>query len=403
MIVDNRKIAVDHDNAGSNPIISLSSHFHDNIAQYEADGYDEANVRVDFIDKMFELLDWDVRNDTNASERFRDVVREDKIEIGGREKAPDYSFRIGGQRVFFVEAKKPHIRIGSDLGAAYQLRRYGYSAKLPVSILTNFKEFAVYDTRIKPNHGDESAVARLFYCTYEDYPEQFPFLYSTFSKPSVIKGDLDRYVIDNRTKKGTAEVDEDFLSLLSGWRKILAKRISSQNPDIDVFQLNHAIQVLIDRMVFLRIAEAHDLEEYATLQKAVEKANGYWNLKGVFALADQKYNSGLFAVDDFLNSLKIEDNVFRDIVQDLYYPKCPYEFSVLPIEILGKAYEQFLGQIIRLTPSHQVKIEEKPEVRKAGGVFYTPEYIVRYIVQYTLGEKLKKASPQDVPALSVLV
>jgi hypothetical protein len=393
---------LEHQDIALKALLELSSHFEANIAQYESTGYDEANVRVDFIDKMFEFLDWDVRNDSNASERFRDVVREDKIEIGGREKAPDYSFRIGGQRVFFVEAKKPSITIEGDAAAAYQIRRYGYSAKLPVSILTNFEEFAIYDTRIKPNHEDGSAVARLFYCSFREYGDKFSFLHRTFSKQSVVQGNLDRYVGDTRVKKGTAEVDAEFLSLLSDWREMLAKRISAKNPDIDVFQLNHSIQILIDRIVFLRIAEAHDLEEYAMLQKAVATGNGYWNLKGVFALADQKYNSGLFAADDFLNSLVIEDNVFKDMVQALYYPKCPYEFSVLPIEILGKAYEQFLGQTIRLTPAHQVKIEEKPEVKKAGGVFYTPEYIVRYIVQNTVGDKIKNASPKEVTSLSVL-
>ncbi len=140
--------------------------FHDNIKQYKNPSYDEANTRVDFIDKFFELLDWDVRNTQGYSEIYREVVREDKVIIEGKPKAPDYSFRIGGRKFFFVEAKKPCVNIKEDRDPAFQVRRYGYTAKLSLSILTDFEEFAVYDTRIKPNKNDKASVARVFYCDF---------------------------------------------------------------------------------------------------------------------------------------------------------------------------------------------------------------------------------------------
>jgi len=381
---------------------ALVAHFHANVKQYKSANYDEANLRVDFIDKFFELLDWDVRNNSNASERYRDVVREDRVKVSGQQKAPDYSFRIGGQRKFFVEAKKPSISIGTDLAPAYQTRRYGYSAKLPISILTDFEEFAVYDTRIKPSDKDSTADSRIFYCCYKEYVKHFEFLYGTFSKSAILQGRFDLYVDTTKAKRGTSQVDTDFLGMLSDWRELLAKRIALRNEEVDVFQLNHAVQLIIDRIVFLRFAEAHDLEEYGTLLKSVEKRETYWELKGLFALADQKYNSGLFAIDDFINNLQIDNQVFKEIITRLYYPKCPYEFSVLPIDILGSAYEQFLGKTIRLTPRHQAKIDEKPEVRKAGGVYYTPEFVVRYIVENTVGEKIKGRTPTNLPSLAIL-
>ena len=116
---------------------ALVAHFHANVKQYKSANYDEANLRVDFIDKFFELLDWDVRNNSNASERYRDVVREDRVKVSGQQKAPDYSFRIGGQRKFFVEAKRPSVGIKDNPEPACQLRRYAWSAKLPLSILTD--------------------------------------------------------------------------------------------------------------------------------------------------------------------------------------------------------------------------------------------------------------------------
>ncbi|MGL6225110.1 MAG: hypothetical protein ACRC10_00610 [Thermoguttaceae bacterium] len=91
--------------------------FHVNIAQYKGANYDEANTRTDFIDKFFELLGWDVRNTAGYSEQYRDVIREDYVKIDNRPKAPDYAFRIGGYRKFFVEAKKPSVNIHDDIAA----------------------------------------------------------------------------------------------------------------------------------------------------------------------------------------------------------------------------------------------------------------------------------------------
>ena len=137
--------------------------FKSNFKEYKSAKYDEANTRTDFIDKFFEVLDWDVRNNQGYAEGYREVVREDKVIIEGKPKAPDYSFRIGGNRKFFLEAKKPSVNIKEEIEPAFQIRRYGYTAKLPLSILTDFEEFAIYDTRIKPEKTDKASVARVFY------------------------------------------------------------------------------------------------------------------------------------------------------------------------------------------------------------------------------------------------
>ena len=101
-------------------------------------------------------------------------------------------------------------------------------------------------------------------------------------------------------------------------------------------------------------------------------------------------------------NLKIDDGIFKTIIKELYYPNSPYEFSVLSPEILGNVYEQFLGKVIRLTKGHQAKIEEKPEVKKAGGIYYTPQFIVDYIVKNTVGELCKGKTPKKVSKLRIL-
>ncbi|MBN2572855.1 MAG: N-6 DNA methylase, partial [Ignavibacteriales bacterium] len=129
-------------------------------------------------------------------------------------------------------------------------------------------------------------------------------------------------------------------------------------------------------------------EVYGSLNSLSNQTEIYKNLDLYFQKADKKYNSGLYKIETWLSNLVIEDRVLKGIIKGLYYP-APYEFSVLPIEILGNIYEQFLGKTIRLTEGHQAKVEYKPEVRKAGGVYYTPEYIVSYIVKNTVGALLQ--------------
>jgi type I restriction-modification system DNA methylase subunit len=391
----------------------LVNTFEYNIDQYKSKSYDEANTRVDFIDKFFECLDWDVRNTENCAEQYRQVVREDKVTIQGKPKAPDYSFRIYGQRKFFVEAKKPSVDIVKDSESAFQIRRYGYTANLPLSILTNFEHFIIYDTRIKPTKDDNSSVARINLYSFKDYVAKFEEIYGLFAFKSILKGSFDKFIQETKSKKGTSEVDKEFLKVIDEWRINLAKNIALRNKDLSIDELNYSIQKIIDRIIFLRISEDRQTEEYKQLFHIVEKENNYKLIDKLFKEAYKKYNSDIFRPEEFISKLSIDDNALKSIIKGMYYPDCPYEFSVLPIEILGNIYEQFLGKTIRLTPSHQAKIEEKPEVKKAGGVYYTPQYIVDYIVKNTVGEKInelasqskakdKQAKPEDIEKIKIL-
>lgn len=174
-------------------LVQLIDRFKEHLEQYKGVSYDEANTRTDFIDPLFRLLGWDVANTASYAEQYREVIREDKVGIDGQTKAPDYCFRIGGSRKFFLEAKKPSVDLRSDSGPAYQLRRYAYSIRLPLSILTNFREFAVYDTRIKPSPNDGASAGRIQYFTFEAFPDKWAFLASTFSREAILRGAFDKY------------------------------------------------------------------------------------------------------------------------------------------------------------------------------------------------------------------
>jgi hypothetical protein len=147
------------------PVLDLVERFQANRAAYESGHYNETQVRREFIDPLLKALGWDIDNTAGYAEAYKDVVHEDAIRVEGSPKAPDYSVRIGGTRKFFVEAKKPSVRLKSDPQPAYQLRRYAWSAKLPLSIVTDFAELAVYDCRVRPEPGDSAAKARILYLT----------------------------------------------------------------------------------------------------------------------------------------------------------------------------------------------------------------------------------------------
>ncbi|KKN22876.1 hypothetical protein LCGC14_0910710, partial [marine sediment metagenome] len=118
-------------------VLELVKRFSDNTEAYKSGKYNETQIRLEFIDPLFKALGWDVHNEKGYAEAYKDVIHEDAIKIGGYTKAPDYCFRIGGTRKFFLEAKKPSINLKQDISPAYQLRRYAWSAKLPLSILTD--------------------------------------------------------------------------------------------------------------------------------------------------------------------------------------------------------------------------------------------------------------------------
>ncbi|HNY79401.1 MAG: N-6 DNA methylase [Sedimentisphaerales bacterium] len=380
-------------------VARLIETFERNIESYRQGRYNEAQVRKEFIDPFFKALGWDVDNTKGWAEAYKDVIHEDAIRVGGATKAPDYCFRIGGTRKFFLEAKKPSVNIKDAPDPAYQLRRYAWSAKLPLSILTDFEEFAVYDCRVQPNKTDKPSKARILYYTYDQYSEQWDEIASVFSRDAVLKGSFDKYAVSEKRKRGTAEVDAAFLAEIERWRDMLARNIALRNPELTNRQLNYAVQITIDRIIFLRICEDRGIEPYGQLQGFVGGTEVYARLVALFRRADDRYNSGLFhfmrekdrtqGPDELTPELIVDDKPLKDILRSLYYPDSPYEFSVLPPEILGQVYEQFLGKVITLTAGHHAKVEDKPEVKKAGGVYYTPSYIVDYIVEHTVGKLLE--------------
>jgi len=393
-------------------VIDLVERFERNIERYKGPDYREEDLKHEFINPFFEALGWDVQNKKGRAPQYRDVIFEDSIKTTKGKEAPDYCFTLAGTKMFFVEAKNPSVDIRKGVGPAYQLRRYAWSANLAISILTDFEEFAVYESRKLPKKDDKASVERVKYLNYKEYVENWEWISSIFSRESVYNGNFDKFAEGTKKKRGTQEVDDEFLKDMEQWRVSLAKNIALRNVWIGQRLLNHSVQLTIDRIIFIRMCEDRGIERFEQLLETTKKGDIYTELGKLFRKADEKYNSGLFHFrkergretqpDEFTLTLRIDDKVLKDIIKHLYYPDCPYEFSVLPPEILGNVYEQFLGKVIRLTAGHRAKVEDKPEVKKAGGVYYTPKYIVDYIVENTVGKLCDGKSPDQISKLHIL-
>ena len=186
---------------GQAEIAALCEHFRTNQARYHDPNIKEADVCQSLIEPFFIALGWDVRNTDMVAPQNREVVPQENLDDEGQSKSPDYAFRARLTPKFYTEAKKPSVHIKDDPAPAYQLRRYAWTAKLPLSILTNFEEFAVFNGRTKPAHSDKANEARLWYFTFDEYEARWREIWDVFSYAAVLGGQFDQFA---GSKKGNA-------------------------------------------------------------------------------------------------------------------------------------------------------------------------------------------------------
>lgn len=383
-------------------VARLVDRYLENRDQYSSN---EAQLRLDFIDPFFEALGWDLGNRQGLSQFTREVRIEESVELAGDDDPagvraagnPDYSFQLDGRRRFFVEAKKPAVRIDSDRAPAYQTRRYGWSAGLAVSVLTNFEQLAIYDCRVRPRPADEAAVARLpgFPCSCEEYVERFDELWAALSRESVLDGRFDEEFDVDRELRGEEGFDDVFLGQIRGWRLDLARDIAARNGGLDDRAIARTTQRLINRLVFLRLCEDRNLEEYGQLLGIDDRAG----LDARFREADRTYNAGFF---EAIDEVEIDGELLHRVIGELYYPQSPYAFSVVDAPILAAIYEQFLSEELELGPDRSVELKRKPELARAGGIVPTPGYVVEAILERSLAPALASLSAEAVRSFRLI-
>lgn len=392
-------------------IAQLVDDFDSKLKIIKSDKYKEANVEDEFIKPLFKYLNWNISNEgiKNIAEREFIVQAKGK---GGKE--PDYLLQLDRKPCFYIEAKHPKYDLVKDVKYLWQAYSYAYSTqssseryKVDFSLLTDFEEFRFFDCTFKAEPKTVNNFIVIDW-KYTDYIDKFDDLWNLFEKENVKNGSLKKLYLNEKTiKLNRIPPDKAFLSDLddekNGWRIMLAKDIKKYNPELTSEFITKVVQLILDRFVFIKVLSDREIEDdfLAQIIEQIDKASlkndeGIVNesCKEIFAKIDKTYNGSVFEPRKEFDIVKFSNKTLHNILKSLLPENSRYNFKVIPVEILGTIYEQFLGKVV-ITTDKRASIEYKPEVRKAGGVFYTPQYIVDYIVDETVGISLKKCKTID--------
>lgn len=376
-----------------------------NRASYiaKSSDYSETEVRTDFIDKIFHILNWDMYNESGRQLSSQEVRRERGPTCG----EPDYTFRLpkssgAATPVFFVEAKSPKEKL-DQAKYVFQARSYAFSSaqsNLVLAVLTNFEEFRLYRVDHEPRLDENSEVGLLMKFKYDELIQNIDKLL-LFEKSKVEAGSLNILGRRGVAVKDRPPVEASFLARLKEFRSNIAGAIYKANKKISFDQINSTTETIINRLVFIRFAEDRNIMPPEDLRLVVNQWKNKKTrqplltaLNNYFEELDRRFNGRLFAPDDAILNCIIDDNVIIDVIENLYAPNCPYRFNQIRVELLGEIYEKHLGQVISLSKG-KVVIDDKPEVRHAKGVYYTPAYIVDGVLSKTLQKNLDSCKTID--------
>ncbi|MBU4221656.1 MAG: N-6 DNA methylase [Euryarchaeota archaeon] len=402
----------------------------------------EANVRADFIDGLFEILGWDIKNpDEYDREHF----------IRGAGFA-DVALKINKKPVIFIEAKRfgviPHRdKVKGDWTLEErQSILYAAGKNCKWAILTNFEKFRVFN-----------ALTGLIVLNFESIDDYTKRLWDLIhlTREFVLSEKIDK--LGAREEK--EPIDKEFLGLLNNWRIELANDIYRNNflnegkpPDLsqlfpdhakhesdpkyakflesrreilrkrldfsvlkdekgnfDIEKLKSAVQRILDRLIIIRWAEDHLLLDGSNIlgdKLKLWKSAGRYNplYEALFsdgALFDKFndiHNGEIFKRGMFYDRINVSSHVLENIIEEM----TSRSFRKFDFDVLGNTYETYLGNTLRLKEDNAFELKPSQEMRKESGIYYTPPYVVDYIVKNTLGALLKDKTPEQVARIKVL-
>ncbi|MBA4250878.1 MAG: hypothetical protein C0425_00940 [Chlorobiaceae bacterium] len=347
--------------------------------------YNEAQTRNEFIEPLFEFLGWDMRNLATENE----VTTEENVS-GGR---VDLAFRLGNIPVFFLEAKAMKVNL-DEWKWAEQAINYSWNKSVTWAILTDFESIKIFNAEIPPKSISQNLFIEL---NCRDFINRFDQLW-LLSKESFEQKLLDKEAQKWGKLTQRKQVGEKLFEDLMSWRILLTKDFKKQN-DLTDEELDEGVQRILDRLIFIRTAEDRKIEPNILIGiLRGGKSDQYKQLVKVFHDFDDGFNSKLFA-PHYCEEWKASDKVISEVTKELYETKdgYRYDFSIISADVLGGIYEQYLSFV------QGRKGEDKSKSkRKSQGIYYTPKYIVEFIVNETLGEVLKKAKPKEISKIKVL-
>ncbi len=389
----------DKNNIDFERILALISKYEQIKKSGEIKKYNEESTKKDFILPLFEALDWNVYNKTNKDSS---VSAEETIS----KKRVDYGFRKNGIPKFFLEAKSlKEDNIQTSYKYVTQAIDYAWMKSCSWAILCNFETIAVYNADWKESNYGNS----LFFVLHpSDFLTDKRFTY--LSKKAFENNELDKIASRYGKKQLKNPINKQLLQDMIHFREVLSKDIVRNNQDKNLTQddIDESVQRILDRLIFIRNAEDRGLEEnqlQSNVRQWYAKGKGHLvkEISKIYRDYDDKYNSKLFA-HHLCDDLYIDNEALQEVIEGLNQSKdnsYRYDFSIIESDVLGNIYEQYLGNILKSTPK-RAKLEESKTHRKEQGIYYTPSYIVDYIVKNTVGEYIKTHKPEEIRNVRIL-
>ena len=325
--------------------------------------YTETATRTDFIDPLFAALGWDMRN--NA-----EVTRE---ESSGRKRV-DYAFKINGVTRFLLEAKN----LEADLlnpDYARQATDYAWNRGVDWVVLTNFHELKLYFV------SEYQRTNPIFSLGHEEFLRHFDEL-RLLSKDAIRDHKLQKRAVGIPRRQ---PVDKQLYEDLAGWRRALLANLRQFHEDWSDQEREEATQLILNRLIFIRNVEDREIEDAQLLpmlrQLEGSEAQLPARLVQLFRDLDAIYNAQLFArhfCEDYEGPAEPLVNMARGLNHRV--DRTPYDFAAIGADVLGTIYEQYL-----------TLAQAEQERRKQQGIYYTPLFVVRYIVRNTVVKALEAA------------
>lgn len=352
-----------------------------------------------WINQMLAVFGWDVRNTNFVLQEIPLEVAERVAlnEIGSSNTRPDYTLMNGRVRLFFLDAKKQCVNIKDDKNVAFQIRSYGWSIGASYSVVTNMDELAIYDCMAMPRHTDNADFARIIYLKTSEYAENFDLLNSFLGREEAI----------NRVQSvrfvGRDSIDKNFSKALCNIRLNLAQAIiDGNNEAISITELNLWTQIILNRILFIRVCEARGLEKDGLLKEYA--AVDFWTQfkSSSYIAFYEHYDGPMFARINQIQNLNIDNAIFDELLSFLYYPS-PYCFDVIPLKSISDIYDLFLGFHLEYDDNGVLCNVLKSEFRKSNGAVTTPEDLVANTIRSTITpEYLQLLSNEQILNLKIL-
>lgn len=349
--------------------------------------YNEANTRKDFIMPLFEALGWNVRD-------INEVSEEEAVSNGN----VDYAFRANGITRFYLETKKFSVDLEEEKWAK-QAINYSWYKSVCWAALSDFEGLKIFNAEWRESHISKNIFLDL---KYTDYLSRFDDLW-LLSKEGVSSGLLDQKAEQYGKKEKRRAINEAIFDDLLAWRKLLLDDLNKLKQPLEFSEeeKEELVQKILDRFIFIRSCEDRGIEEQrlrAALrgwEEGEESGQLYNDVLEVYKRY-YLYDNNLFIPNHPCEKVNLYNNSVKIIINGLYYnysEKIPYDFKNIPADILGGIYEQYLGYILK-----KGKLVAGRPHRKEKGIYYTPKYVVDYIVENTLG-KLLQEIPRDKAGL----